>query len=80
MSKWRMIAGLLFGAAVLAAYLGCGGGGVSSSATGSVRITVMFPSDPGEPAPQRLPYATESVRVTIGPSGVPVAAQVPDWQ
>ena len=81
MSKWRMITGLLFSAVVLTAYLGCGGGGVSSGATGSVRITVMFPSDTSELAPQRLPYATESVRVTIGPSEALVAtAQVPGWQ
>jgi len=80
MSRWWIAACLLLGVGLLGAYLGCGGGGVSSGATGDVRITVMFPPDTSQPAPQRLPYATESVRVTIGPSVAMLAAQVPGWQ
>lgn len=90
MRKWWLLGSVLLLVVLLAGHLGCGGGGsapgMGPGPTGSVQMTVVFPTDGGGVAPESLPFVTQSVLITLEPGGVGVftsgmaPAVMPLWQ
>jgi len=86
MKMWWLLFSIVLVISVVVVYVGCGGGSVSAGAgTGNVSMTVIFPPPSDGAAPEDLPNATQSVRITLKPvpaggGEVVVGQAVSDWQ